>query len=426
MLNLSGDPQATMREVVEMMREMSRHSEPQAMVSAYRVRARALNLTDGSVSVSRRDLVYPWYRVTRSTRWVDDVNPWRDRDKLPLLDRGLLGELLYSDEPKVINDFRPDPADPAYEHMKGYRSALAIPNYDQGKALNMTLLFKNEPNGFDPAVAPMQVWIGNLFGRATNQLVLADELRKAYEAVDRELRAVSEIQRSLLPVVLPDIRGLQLAAHYQTSRQAGGDYYDFFPLADGRLGMLIADVSGHGTPAAVLMAITHTMAHSMPDPPLEPARMLGYLNENLSDAYLRTGSGFVTAFYGIYDPSSRTLHYASAGHNPPRVRRGDGGVVEAVELARDIPLGVMRETRYSEATATLNAHDTLVLYTDGITEARAHTSGALFGEKRLDDAIAHAPPDAPATIAQVLDDVEKFANGRPADDDRTLVVARAV
>jgi sigma-B regulation protein RsbU (phosphoserine phosphatase) len=425
MLNLSGDAESTMREVVDMMREMSRHTDPQQMVNAYRTRVRSLNRTDGSVAVSRRDLAFPWYRVTRSSRWSGDVNPWRERDKLPLLDKGLLGELLYSDEPRIMNDFRPDPADPCYEHLKGYRSALSIPNYDQGKALNMTVLFKNEPNGFDPAAAPTMVWIGNLFGRATNQLVMADELRKAYEAVDRELRTVSEIQRSLLPVVLPDVPGLQLAAHYQTSRQAGGDYYDFFALPGGRLGMLIADVSGHGTPAAVLMAITHTMAHAMPDPPLDPARLLGYLNENLSDAYLRTGSGFVTAFYGIYDPALRTLRYASAGHNPPRVRREDGSKVEPVESARDIPLGVMRETRYSEATARLDRRDTLVLYTDGITEAR-EKSGGLFGERRLDDSIAHAPPDAPATVARVLDDVEKFAAGRPADDDRTLVVARAV
>ena len=426
MLNLAGDPESTMREVVEMMREMSRHTDPQQMVNAYRTRVRSLNRTDGTVSVSRRELAAPWYRVTRSSKWSSDVNPWRDREKLPLLDRGLLGELLYADEPRVMNDFRPDPADPCYEHMAGYGSALAIPNYDQGKALNMTVLFKRERNGFDPAAAPMQVWLGNLFGRATSQLVMADELRRAYEAVDRELRAVSEIQRSLLPVVLPDVNGLQLAAHYQTSRQAGGDYYDFFPLPDGRLGMLIADVSGHGTPAAVLMAITHTMAHSMPDPPMAPANMLGFLNTNLSDAYLRTGSGFVTAFYGIYDPSSRSLHYASAGHNPPRVRRGDGSMIEAIEMARDLPLGVDRDTKYTEAQAKLNQRDTLVLYTDGITEARAQTSGQFFGEKRLDESIAQSPPDAPATVARVLDDVEKFASGRPADDDRTIVVARAV
>ncbi len=425
MLNLSGDPDSTMREIVEMMREMSRHTDPQQMVNAYRTRVRSLYRTDGTVAVSRRELASPWYRVTRSSRWSSDVNPWRDRDKLPLLDRGILGELLYSEEPRLINDFRPDPTDPCYEHLEGFRSALAIPNYDQGKALNMTLLMTKQPNGFDPAAAPSMVWIGNLFGRATHQLVLADELRRAYEAVDRELRSVSEIQRSLLPVVLPDVHGLQLAAHYQTSRQAGGDYYDFFPLPDGKLGMLIADVSGHGTPAAVVMAITHTMAHAMPDPPMDPARMLGHLNENLADAYVRTGSGFVTAFYGIYDPAARSLRYASAGHNPPRVRREDGSMVEAVESARDIPLGVLRETRYSEATAKLNPRDTLVLYTDGITEAREKT-GQLFGEKRLDQSIAQSPPDAPATIAKVLDDVEKFASGRPADDDRTLVVARVM
>src|SRR5207253_1299364 len=101
------------------------------------------------------------------------------------------------------------------------------------------------------------VWLSNLFGRATHNLVLAEELRQAYEAVDRELVAVADIQRSLLPAKLPKIPTMDLAAHYQTSRRAGGDYYDFFPLAEGKWGIIVADVSGHGTPAAVLMAITH-------------------------------------------------------------------------------------------------------------------------------------------------------------------------
>src|SRR4029079_9044984 len=113
-------------------------------------------------------------------------------------------------------------------------------------------------------------WMANLFGRATHNLVLRQEVSKAYDSVEKELQVVADIQRSLLPQELPKIPSLQLATHYQTSQRAGGDYYDFFPLDNGKWGILIAAVSGHGTPAAVLMAVTHSIAHTHhgePDPP---------------------------------------------------------------------------------------------------------------------------------------------------------------
>src|SRR6202041_1782999 len=125
------------------------------------------------------------------------------------------------------------------------RSIVAIPLYDQGLSLNMVVVCRRIPNGFNRQFLPEHVWMSNLFGRATHNLVLAEELRKAYEAVDHELSTVAEIQQSLLPTSLPEIPTLDLAVHYQTSKRAGGDYYDFFPLPEGRWGFLMADVSGH-------------------------------------------------------------------------------------------------------------------------------------------------------------------------------------
>ena len=116
--------------------------------------------------------------------------------------------------------------------------------------------------------------MSSLFGRATHNLVLRNELKQTYDIVERELKVVADIQRSLLPQVLPKIPNLELAAYYRTSRWAGGDYYDFFPLPDGRWGILVADVSGHGTPAAVMMAICHSLAHSLPGPADPPSAML--------------------------------------------------------------------------------------------------------------------------------------------------------
>jgi phosphoserine phosphatase RsbU/P len=236
--------------VVEMMREMSEQTDPQAMVHAYTARFREIMPAYRLISLSRRNLTPPQYRITRSTLWATPINPWEEREKLPLLEGGLLGELIYGNEPRIIDDLRIGPDDPAAEHFDGYRSLAAIPQYDRGEALNMVVLLRPDPFAFDREEFPELVWQSNLFGRATHNLVLSRELRKTYDLVEQELRVVADIQRSLLPTKLPRVPTLDLGVHYQTSRQAGGDYYDFFCLPDGRFGILIADVSGHGTPAA--------------------------------------------------------------------------------------------------------------------------------------------------------------------------------
>jgi sigma-B regulation protein RsbU (phosphoserine phosphatase) len=261
-----------------------------------------------------------------------------------------------------------------------------------------------------------------LFGRATHNLVLSAQLQKAYDLVDRELKVVSEIQRSLLPTTLPTIPGLELAAHYSTSQQAGGDYYDFFPLADGRWGILIADVAGHGTPAAVLMAVTHSIAHSFPGSPKRPGEMLSWLNQKLAARYTNNGT-FITAFYGMYDPKTRTIEYASAGHNPPRVKSAADGTVRSLDRCGNLPLGIEADETYADASETLRTGDAIVFYTDGITETRNNT-GELFGIDRLDQVLTGCTCKADDLIEKTVAAVNEFGSYLPAVDDRTLVVAR--
>lgn len=130
------------------------------------------------------------------------------------------------------------------------------------------------------------------------------------------------MQRSLLPQELPDILGVELAAEYLTSHAAGGDLYDLASMADGSWGIFIADVSGHGTPAAVIMAITHALAHAHPGPPDPLVPFDDLFNQRLSRDYTPRTPAFVTAFYGVYNPTTRTLTYCNAGHPPPRLIRG--------------------------------------------------------------------------------------------------------
>ena len=411
--------------IVDMMQDMSRHTEPQAMVRSYADKLQQLLSVDRRLSISRRGLTAPWYRVTRSTSWTEEINPWTEPERLPLLEGGLLARLIHGDEPVLINDLEIDADEPAHELLAGHRSLLAVPMYDQGVAMNMVIMLQREPNGFEEEQIPDLVWRSNLFGRATSNLVLKEELRQAYHELDREMKAVGEIQRSLLPAKLPKIPTLDLAAHYQPAQRAGGDYYDFFPMPDGKWGIFIADVSGHGTPAAVLMAVTHCIAHTHPGPPLPPGKLLDYLNCHLSSLYVGTTSTFVTGFYSIYDPARRVLTYACAGHNPPRLKRCQDGSLLSLDQARGLPLGIVEETHYEEAELQLQQGDQIIFYTDGITEAQSN-DGKYFGTERLDHELEKCSLLAQALLNSVLKSVEEFANGRPADDDRTIIVARLV
>ncbi len=427
MLNLldqsTGDWQKRLAVIVETMREISRQTDPQAMVRIYGQRMRQFLPVDGSISLSRRGLTFPAYRITRSSTWREVVNPWKEPDRLPLFEGGLLSKLIYSDEPHLIDDLAVEADDPAALYLSGHRSLQAIPLFDQGVALNMVVLLRKEPAAFSREQFPELVWLSNLFGRATSNLVLSGDLQAAYTALDRELKVVADIQRSLLPAQLPQIPTLDLAAFYQPSRRAGGDYYDFFPLPEGKWGILIADVSGHGTPAAVLMAITHCIAHTHPGPAAPPSEVFAYINHHLTARYTASSETFVTAFYGIYDPANKELTYTCAGHNPPRLKRCQDGTLAVLDSARALPLGIFPQQEYPEYVQKLQTGDQIVFYTDGITEAH-NLAGEMFGTSRLDQVLELCTLQASALLDTVLEAVDRFAAGHPADDDRTVIIAR--
>jgi sigma-B regulation protein RsbU (phosphoserine phosphatase) len=419
----TGDWQNRLAVIVDTMREISRQTDPQAMVRIYGGRIRQLMPVDRSVSLSRRGLTFPNYRITRSTTWQENINPWKEKERLPLFAGGLLSRLIYADEPQLIDDLTVEADDPAAAYLSGHRSLAAIPLFDQGVALNMVVVLRKEPAGFSRERFPEMVWLSNLFGRATNNLVLSGDLQAAYTALDHELKVVADIQRSLLPAELPRIPTLDLAAFYQPSRRAGGDYYDFFPLPEGKWGILIADVSGHGTPAAVLMAITHCIAHTHPGPAAPPGKILGYVNRHLTARYTGRSETFVTAYYGIYDPAKKELTYACAGHNPPRLKRCQDGTLAVLDGAKGLPLGILDQEEYQECVQQLQTGDQIVFYTDGITEAH-NPAGEMFGTARLDQVLELCTLEAAALLDTVLQAVEQFAAGQPADDDRTVIVAR--
>ena len=408
---------------VEVMKELSRYSDPQQMYAVFARRMYQLFPVSRQISISRRGLRFPQYRVTRFNLWTDPVNPWKETHRLPVHEGGLLAGLLYADQPRLIEDLTLSPDDPANENLAGQRSLLAIPHYDQGTAHNAVILAREDPAAFPRDRIPDLVLLSNLFGRATQTLVLSQAAKEAYDAVDYELRTIADIQRSLLPAATPRVPGLDVAVHYQTATRAGGDYYDFFPLPDDRLGVLVADASGHGAPAAVLMAIAHSIAHSLPEPPAGAGQLLTHLNAHLTRRYTRQTGNFMTAFYAIFDPANGRLSYSSAGHNPPRLLRAADGSRAALNRSQRLPLGIRPDEVYPDQETTLDRGDQVVFFTDGVIEA-VSTEGDVFGPGRIDAALATAPPTAELLIQSILRSLTTFTAGTPVADDRTLVVVR--
>jgi sigma-B regulation protein RsbU (phosphoserine phosphatase) len=416
------------------MKAISGVTDPEELVEVYWNGIGDLVKVGDYVAVSRRNVEEPEYLITRSSRFTEHFNPWTQRDRLPRMSGGLLGEIVYGNKPVIyVNDLasRVEDDDPARFYLEGFASLVALPQYDDGEGLNCTCMLFPPGTEPDPQMIPMLHWQSGLFGRGTQNLVLRNQLTKALGALDRELQAVGEIQRSLLPQDLPQIPGFEIATYYQTSARAGGDYYDFFPLPTGGWGVFIADVSGHGTPAAVLMAVVHAVAHAQPGTHTPPVELLRHLNRSLTRSYTRGGT-FVTAFYAVLDPERKTLTYCRAGHNPPRLVRGDH--VISLEECGALPLGIVDDQNFQETTINLERGDMLLLYTDGITETRgpaqatagtAARSHELFGVERLDQLLlACGGCGAGACISRVREDVAAFSNHAPPADDQTLVAIR--
>jgi len=408
------------------MKAISGVTDPEELVSVYWQGVGDLIPESDFLAVSRRGETAPDYLITRSSRFTEHPNPWTERQKLPRMRGGLLGEIVYGNKPVIIEDLpsKVSHEDPAWFHLQGYSALVGLPQYEHNEGLNVTMMMLSPGQTIERAMIPMLHWQGGLFERGTQNLVLRNQLATANAALDREIKAVGEIQRSLLPAAVPRMEGVDIAAWYLASSRAGGDYYDFFPMADGRLGLLIADVSGHGTPAAVLMAVTRAALHARPDVHGSPGALMAFLNGEFVRSYTH-GGAFVTAFYGVIDPQTCGLVYSSAGHNPPRLSRG--GRVISIDEGGGPPLGVAAGAMFAEAQVRLETGDLLLLYTDGISEAMApgnEKGRELFGVERIDAELAGCGEGAAGCIAAIRAAVGVFCAGGAAVDDQTMVAVR--
>ena len=236
------------------------------------------------------------------------------------------------------------------------------------------------------------------------------------ERIEHELQVARQIQQELLPESIPKPDGWRIAAYYGPAREVGGDFYDFLEFPDGRIGLVVGDATGHGMPAALVMATTRGMLRAVVQSLESPGEVLAKVNEALVADI--PSSTFVTCFYAILEPKSGLLRYANAGHDLPYLRHGSG---EAEELrARGMPLGLMAGMSYEEKEIILAPGDSALFYSDGLVEAH-NPKREMFGFPRLGRLVAEHAEGEPL-VDFLMEDLYSFTGeGWEQEDDITLV-----
>jgi serine phosphatase RsbU (regulator of sigma subunit)/anti-sigma regulatory factor (Ser/Thr protein kinase) len=308
---------------------------------------------------------------------------------------------------------------PALRELKAAGVKLAVPLVSQGELIGVLnlgpRLSEQEYSSDDRKL------LDDLAAQAApalriGQLVREQEAEAAMrQRFEQELEVAHLIQQHFLPKKLPEVPGWQIAAYYRPAREVGGDFYDVIPLPDGRIGLVVGDVTDKGVPAALIMSATRSLLRASAQRLIEPGLVLERLNEQMCPDMPE--KMFVTCLYGVLDPATGHLRFANAGHDVPYVSTAQG----IVELkARGMPLGLMTGMSYEEKEVTLAPGDRVLLHSDGIAEAH-DTEREMFGFPRLARTMGEAPAGADL-IQHVLDALEAFTGpDREQEDDITMV-----
>lgn len=349
-----------------------------------------------------------------------------------LFERSLGGELLPRDqfatwklsegEAVINNEAATQPT--AGARLTSCEKCLAVAIYVPGRRLGVLAVADKESR--DGRVLDFTTTDARLLSLFANQAAAAIETARLHreaiekERIERELELAAAIQREILPRSLPQVAGVELAAANLPTRQVGGDYYDLFPLAGGRLAFLVADVSGKGVPAALLVSTVHAAVHLQIDEAKTIVDLVTRIDRHLQR--YAAARKFLTLFFGQFEPASGVLKYVSAGHNPALLVRQTGPLVTLDSTG--VPVGMLPNARWREETVELGHGDLLCVYTDGVTEA-VDENDEEFGLERLTRLLGHGR-EVPARVLcdRILAAVADFARGVPQYDDQTVLLVR--
>ena len=312
---------------------------------------------------------------------------------------------------------------PALQEMKAADVKLVVPLVSQGELIGLLnlgpRLSQQEYSADDRKL------LSDLATQTAPAVRVAQLVRQQQqeaqerERIEQELRVARLIQQTLLPKTLPELPGYDVAAYYQPAREVGGDFYDFVDLEDGRLGLVVGDVTDKGVPAALVMATTRTMLRAAAQRLFSPGEVLQRVNEVLVADI--PPNMFVTCLYAVLEPQSGRLLYANAGHDLPYRRRA-GRNEGAEELrATGMPLGLMPGMDYEEKEIELEKGDSVLFYSDGIVEAHDERR-EMFGFPRLQGLVGTHRSGGSSLIGFLLSELTRFTGDDwEQEDDITIV-----
>src|SRR5438034_5083966 len=332
---------------------------------------------------------------------------------------GLIGHVAVTGKPYVSHDVR---RDPRYINARARtNSEMVAPIISNNEVIGVFDLESDELDAYTNDDLEVLMLLASQVAIIIEKVMLHEQLIEK-QRLEAQLEVAREVQLQLLPGRDPQIEGYDISAYNFPTEEVSGDYYDWVRIYDDQIGIVIADVSGKGVPAALLMAFLRASLRAATHIGYAPHISMSKVNYLLWESIER--NQFVTAFYGILDATNRTIAYSNAGHNPPLLLEADG--TARFEERGGVPLGMFRDTRYYEYYMTLEPGQVLVLYTDGATEAMNPVNDE-YGRDRLVEAVRQSRHlSAREMINFIHRDVINWTDGLGAHDDVTFFIVKAL
>jgi sigma-B regulation protein RsbU (phosphoserine phosphatase) len=332
---------------------------------------------------------------------------------------GLIGYVAVSGKPFISPDVRKEPR---YINARAHtRSEMVAPIISNNEVIGVFDLESDELNAYSKDDLEVLALLASQVAIIIEKVMLHDQLIEK-QRLETQLEVARQVQLELLPARDPALEGFDISAYNFPTEEVSGDYYDWVRIYDDQIGIVIADVSGKGVPAALLMAFLRASLRAATHIGYAPHISMSKVNYLLWESIER--NQFVTAFYGILDAANRTIAYCNAGHNPPFLMDADGAV--RFEERGGVPLGMFRDTRYYEYFAEIEPGQVLVLYTDGATEAM-NREREEYGRDRLVEAVRKCRHlSSREMIDFVHRDMLEWTDGLGATDDVTFFIIKAL
>ena len=338
-------------------------------------------------------------------------------DEMLTKGKGIVGHVIHSGESVVISNVRNH--ETYVEGRRATLSEIAVPLIREGRSYGALNLESDQANAFEEGDLEIMRFLADAASLSIEKAMLHEEILEKRK-MENQLQIAKEVQERLLPSEPPQIAGYDIGAVCLPTYEIGGDYFDYIPLGNDLLGIVVADVAGEGVPAALLSTAFKALLLAHVKTTQDPVELLATLSRVIPEFTRRRD--FITVFYGVLDTRNHRLTYANAGHNQPLLLRASGSIERMEPVGPG--LNIIEDPAYEKGEVALEAGDQIVIYTDGVVEV-FNSNGVQFGLERLEEAARrlHAP-SAGAMVEEIVRVTRAFSGSSIYDDDFTLVVVK--